>query len=109
MSTRLENDPNMRTTDHGDEIATLRHELALIMDTKRGVWQFNGAHPSVSVGTRSVPTLVAGTLIQTAMTLLETHDATGISLDDWTGPREMVLLALNLVGYPDEALLENGV
>lgn len=43
-----------------------------------------------------------------AAALLEVHDATGISLDDWTGPRELVENALESVGH-DGAFLLNHV
>ncbi len=47
--------------------------------------------------------------MRTAAALLEVHDDTGISLDNWVGPRELVELCLHTLGYPDGTFLENHV
>jgi hypothetical protein len=44
---------------------------------------------------------------ETAAALLEEHDATGISLDNWTGPRELVNRCLSALGWV--AFTPNGV
>lgn len=46
---------------------------------------------------------VKSAMYETAAALLEVHDATGISLDHWKGPRDLVEL---LIEHPIE---ENGV
>jgi hypothetical protein len=44
---------------------------------------------------------------ETAAALLEEHDATGISLDHWIGPRELVNRCLQSLGW--NPLTPNGV
>lgn len=53
--------------------------------------------------------LLESVILFGAAALLEVHDATGISLDDWTGPHEIVIQGLLIAGYDRSAFLENGV
>lgn len=76
---RLVNDPHMRTTDHAGEIAWLRLE-------------------GITTGER-----LRSLAFMTAAELLQGHDETGISLDNWDAPRALVE---HLLGH---AILENGV
>lgn len=48
-------------------------------------------------------------ILMAAAALLEVHDASGISLDDWIGPRQLITEALELVGLTDDLFLPNGV
>lgn len=48
-------------------------------------------------------------VLECASALLEVHDDTGISLDDWKGPRELVEGALALTGFPEGTFLVNEV
>lgn len=74
MMSRLLTTPNRSggTTDHSDEIRDLR------------------AFSRQSRGPSD-----AAIIARAAADLLEVHDASGISLDDWTGPRDLVNLALS--------------
>lgn len=89
MSKRIDpNTHNYRTTDHSEEIAALR---GVADDDTDGMSDLNKA------------------VLLAAADLLEVHDATGISLDNWFGPKELIAQALKMV-YPDEdRFLENGV
>lgn len=73
MATRLPGGPayGFRTTDHSDEILDLR-ALAT---------------------TRFLSPLEAAAIVAAA-DLLEAHDETGITLDDWYGPARLVTLVL---------------
>lgn len=101
MSRRLIGQPDHRTTSHEHEIKTMREwvrmlvkgEPMAVMETKIGV----------------IPAGVLAVILEASAALLETHDATGISLDDWTGPRELVELGLVLMLFPEGTLLANGV
>ncbi len=73
-----------RTTDHSEEIGALR----FLSD--------------------NTPNVEVGILARCAADLLEVHDATGISLDDWTGPRNLVNFALSRF-TTGGTLLPNGV
>ena len=75
-----------RTTDHSEEIRALRD--AWLAQTER----------------QSHRTAI---LYRAAADLLEVHDETGISLDDWDGPRNLVNLALSDLGLG--GVLPNGV
>lgn len=88
MATRLNPPQNCRTTDHTEEIERLRRSEAVyarfgtnITNTERTI----------------------GLAYAVAADLLQAHDDTGISLDNW-------LYARNLVEHLLEApILENGV
>lgn len=73
-----------RTTDHSEEISALR----FLVDSTR--------NHEVAIIARA------------AADLLEVHDATGISLDDWIGPRNLVNFALSRY-TTGGTLLPNGV
>ena len=87
-------------TDHSGEIAKMRDRANLIVKTFRGT----GKHePSQAM-------VLEATLLMAAAALLEVHDDTGISLDNWIGPRQLVESALELCGYDsDTVFLPNGV
>ena len=83
-------------TDHTDEIAALRSESQRLMrETPFEKAQYVDA--------------ILNAAFETAAALLEVHDATGISLDDWVGPRELVESCLTGIGYPDGTFLPNHV
>lgn len=81
------------TTDHSEEIAEMEKFVAISM-----------AEKDVPYG-MFLETLI----VKTAATLLQGHDDSGISLDNWTGPRELVEQALSIIGKGDEDFVENGV
>lgn len=88
-------DSPSRVTDHSEEIAVLR---------------------ATAVGTlRSFPTGAPdekrrnAAMLMCAAALLEVHDESGVSLDNWIGPLELVVEALLLVGRPAEDFLPNQV
>ena len=83
-------------TDHTDEIAALRSESARLM---RETPPEEAQHVDA----------ILNAAFETAAALLEVHDATGISLDDWDGPRELVVACLTGIGYPDGTFLPNHV
>lgn len=76
-------EPSM-TTDHSKDIADLRRRAAAFR------------------GPRNVQTTHSNDL-ECAAALLECHDETGISLDEWDGPRQFVE---QYIGHP---IQENGV
>lgn len=63
-------------TDHSEDIARLRRSA-----TK---WAFKAGQ------TESRDLMLQALAQQAAAALLEVHDATGISLDNWVGPRGLV-------------------
>lgn len=80
------------TTEHEAEIAALREEAFLLQ--------------SLTPTPRSPEDddlVLRVCALMTAAALLEVHDASGISLDDWIGPRQLVE---HFIG---DAFLENGV
>lgn len=81
------------TTDHSEEIALLEAYVAGIM-----------AEDATHYGM-----YLEALICKAAAALLRDHDSSGGSLDDWTGPRELVLQALHIVGKGDEDLISNGV
>lgn len=85
-----------RHTVHEDEIRALRAEaLRLCGEVKP-----EDATPQQAI---------LNAAFEASAALLEVHDDTGISLDDWVGPREMVEACLTGIGYPDGTFLENEV
>jgi len=46
-------------------------------------------------------------ILDAAADLLECHDATGVTLDEWSGPKALVHAALELVGLEPERLLHH--
>lgn len=76
---------NYRTTDHSVEISLLRRRAA--------------AYRHSTDRHERVESLIA----ECAAALLQCHDETGISLDDWPGPRELVEYAI------ESRLLENHI
>lgn len=88
MATRLDPPVNCRTTDHADEIQHLR-DVAAALSKAHG-----GTQPATAL-----LALVNGL----AADLLQSHDDTGISLDNWDNARGLVEVLLN------EKILENGV
>lgn len=96
MGTKFDMDERCRTTDHSDDIAALRAFTKNIMEQ----------YPDID----DCPDLeqLQAVVCQAAAALLECHDATGISLDNWTGPRELVVQALWTVGRFD-VFKENNV
>lgn len=84
-------------TVHADEIAAMRQRVADIM----------AEYPNASEAPRVA--FLEATICQAAAALLEVHDDTGISLDNWVGPREVVETALMTIGLPRETFLENHV
>lgn len=85
-------------TDHSAEIQAMR-DFALSIVAK---------YPD---GASTAPHLefLEATVCMAAAGLLEVHDDSGISLDNWTGPRELVETGLMIVGLPRETFLENHV
>lgn len=105
MSKRVGSNGTGRRTDHSDEITRLRqitdHTMEVGKDDPATVMTYEGF---------VLPAAVMAAICECAAGLLEVHDATGISLDEWAGPRELVELALALAGYdPEVTFLENGV
>lgn len=82
-------------TDHTDEIAALRADSMALVRT---------VDPEQATDDQALRCAA----MMTASDLLEAHDATGISLDTWAGPRALVELCLRLLGYPDDTFLTNG-
>lgn len=82
-------------TDHSQEIAALRVQSRRLMRK----------HPAESA---TLEQAIANAAFETAAALLEVHDDTGISLDEWIGPRQLVERCLEAVGHPD-TFLENHV
>jgi hypothetical protein len=85
---RIDPPVNCRTTDHSTEIANLR-DIALGL---------RNAH----LGTAR-PVALMGLTYSVAADLLQAHDDTGISLDNWDSARGLVETLL------DQRILENGV
>jgi hypothetical protein len=73
------------TTDHGDEILAMRQQAAMTQGD-------------------DITSALEVAMLNCAAALLEVHDATGIVLDTWSGPRELVELALELIGADDQFL-----
>lgn len=97
MSTRLDPPVNCRTTDHSDEIAAMRVAVEAIMAT----FPFGlGCPDELRKDT---------VILMASATLLKCHDDTGVSLDDWLGPRQLITEALLLIGLDDTTFLTNGV
>lgn len=84
------------TTDHTDEIRALRAES-------------NRLCREVKPEDATPEQAILNAAFMASAALLEVHDASGISLDNWIGPREMVEACLTGIGYPDGTFLENGV
>jgi hypothetical protein len=89
MAVRLLGGPatHFRTTDHSTEIEHLRNDALLF---------------SARYGATSAQAVISAA----AADLLECHDATGISLDNWKGPRALVEYALS---GDNLTFLENGI
>lgn len=85
---RIDPPVNCRTTSHALEIANLRHIAARLSDAHQGT------RPDVALLTLTY---------RVAADLLEAHDDTGISLDNWSSARGLVE---TLIG---EEILENAV
>lgn len=103
MSTRKDGS-DYTHTDHTDEIRALRVESDRIMRTfQRGR---PTAEPS-KVDVRWKDDIVM-TAFAASAALLEVHDATGISLDNWAGPKQLVKACLRAIGL-DGTFLENEV
>ena len=83
-------------TNHDLEIAAMRADSEAIMDA------VDPALATLEQGFRCAA-------MMTAAALLEVHDATGISLDTWTGPLHLVEMCLRVLGYPEGTFLRNGV
>lgn len=84
-------------SDHSEEITALRQRVGLLITQ----------HPP-ETATPEQAILITG--LETAAALLEVHDDTGISLDNWIGPRQLVESAFMYLGLdPDATFLENGV
>lgn len=88
-------------TDHAEEIATMRAWAEML--TKGDPFS------KVTTASGEMPTGTLVTILEAAAGLLEVHDHTGISLDDWHGPKELVQHALVLMQFSPDALLPNGV
>lgn len=86
-----------RYTDHSTDIAALRGISERIV----------AAFPDVN--TAPSETRKDAVIAECAAALLEVHDDTGIALDNWTGPYELVIEGLALIGQPREAFIPNGV
>ena len=86
----------MELTDHAVFIAAMRREAAMlrVMEGQR------------LLGAEQDRLRKDAEFMECAAALLEVHDSTGISLDDWRGPRELVETALRIVGG---TFTENGV
>lgn len=104
MSKRLDPPENCRTTDHSDEVARLRAVTKRCMELS----ELGGWDTEITLGDFTLPVMVMGAVTECAAALLEVHDDTGISLDNWVGPRELCELALLIIGA-DEAFLVNGI
>lgn len=81
------------TTDHSEEVAEMEKFVAITM-----------AEDDVPYG-MFLETLIC----KAASALLQDHDSSGGSLDHWTGPRELVIQALTIIGKDEEDLISNGV
>lgn len=100
MSVRLVDDPHYRTTDHNIEITAMREKAKEIVQK----------YPIGGEERAPESEFWKCTILMASAALLECHDATGISLDDWVGPRELVELGLTLIDLDsDEVFLKNGV
>lgn len=88
-------------TDHSGEIEALRAKVAEIM----------AQYPDTSVlpDEERLRVRMQSSHLMCAAALLEVHDDTGISLDNWVGPRELVEDSLEFLGFPDGTFLENHV
>jgi hypothetical protein len=86
---RHEPQPGGGTTSHEVEIAMLRYEATKYRDLLKD-------HPTPGH-------LLQAVAREAAAALLETHDTSGISLDEWKGPRELVEFFIG------ESFLENHV
>lgn len=92
MATRLDPPVHSRTTDHFSEIVHMRAVAGVLM----------ARYPDASTTPRQAYYEV--TILMAGAALLEVHDATGISLDDWVGPHQLVETALEIAGYDTNAL-----
>lgn len=99
MSRVLSPPVNCRTTDHSDEIRRLRD----IAD------QMSVVVPAPGTNARALMDWeLRLAAVKCAASLLECHDDTGISLDDWSpGPKDLVNVVLEQ--YEMGELLENHV
>lgn len=75
----------IRHTSHTDEIKALRDETLRRMD-------------ACPAATASIEEAIQITAFQAAAALLESHDDTGVVLDNWAGPRELVEYCLSAIG-----------
>lgn len=99
MSRRIDPPVNCCTTDHSDEILRLRR----IADEMSGVpVDSSTANPRAVMDWK-----LRYAAVKAAASLLEVHDDTGISLDDWLGVRDLVDTVLEQ--YELGELLENHV
>lgn len=93
MGVRIAPNDTCRTTDHSEDITAMEKFVleSMVED-----------HPEYGMFLETL-------IVKAAAALLTCHDATGISLDNWTGPRELVEQALTIIGKGDEDFVENGV
>lgn len=96
MSTHASN-PSGGTTDHSEEILAMRQAAARIQV------QYPYADLCPDEKRKDATILVA------AAALLECHDTSGIALDDWTGPLELVYEGLWLIGKDRPDFLPSGI
>lgn len=89
--------PKGGTTDHSQDIARMRSYAGIAM-SKYG----DPLDAPMEDNFRIY-------ICMAAAALLEVHDDSGISLDDWLGPRELVEIAMNIVGLSPTDFIENGV
>jgi hypothetical protein len=98
MSQRLDGSDHCRTTDHSDEITMMRYAATAI----RTRYPDSKDCPYVEY--------LEARVLDGAADLLEVHDATGISLDDWDGPRKLVETAMRILKLDHATtFLTNGV
>lgn len=96
MATR-ERNKSGGTTNHGIEIDAMRRQVAMTMQE----WPSSPDMPQ--------ELFHETTILAAAADLLEVHDSSGISLDDWIGPRMLVETAMMIIDLPRETFLENHV
>jgi hypothetical protein len=100
MSRKTGNTSGPRT-DHSHESDSMRAYAKLLTN--------GDPFSPVTTVAGPMPAGALVTIMDAAAALLEVHDATGISLDSWRGPRELVEYALTLMQFPANTLLDNRV
>lgn len=94
-------------TNHEAEVTAMR---LLCFEKRTLLDSYAEARSSGLVSEKAIQRVILDVVVlDAAADLLECHDATGVTLDDWTGPKALVHEALAMIGLEPHHLLANGV